>query len=213
MTAPGDAPRPPTSRTIGTTRLEAFSDGVFAIAITLLVLELAAPRHDDGQLGAALISLWPSYLAYLVSFATIGALWIGHTVITHHLREADLNLFKLNLVLLLVVSFLPFPTGLLAENLASTSDERVAATIYGVTLLAAATMLSLVWRYAIRGGRLREGLTNQDTTFLTRRLTPGLAAYGAMILLGLLAPQVAVIGYFLIAIGLLLPVRRAPAAG
>jgi uncharacterized membrane protein len=196
-------------RVIGTSRLEAFSDGVFAIAITLLVLELAAPAHAEGQLGAALLSLWPSYLAYVVSFATVGALWIGHTVITHHLRRASLTMFKLNLLLLLIVSFLPFPTGLLAENLASTQDERVAASLYGATLLAAAATLSLIWRYALRDAGLRADLSAQDAAFLTRRLTPSLAAYAAMLVLGLVAPQAAVLGYFLIALLLLAPARGA----
>ena len=95
--------------------MEAFSDGVFAIAITLLILEIGVPAGSGGDLLKALGDQWPSYLAYLVSFATIGAVWFAHSVITEYLDHATTTLVRLNLLLLLVVSFLPFPTKLLAE--------------------------------------------------------------------------------------------------
>jgi hypothetical protein len=100
-------PRAPGYRT---GRMEAFSDGVFAIAVTLLVLEIAVPAGSGDDLLGALGDQWPSYLGYLVSFATIGAVWFAHTVITEYLDHADSVLIRLNLLLLLVVSFLPFPT-------------------------------------------------------------------------------------------------------
>jgi uncharacterized membrane protein len=90
-------------------RMEAFSDGVFAIAITLLVLELSIPEGAEGHLLRAVLSLWPSYLAYIVSFATIGATWLGHNSITHYMHGANATFLSVNLALLLVVSFLPFP--------------------------------------------------------------------------------------------------------
>ena len=90
-------------------RMEAFSDGVFAIAITLLVLELSVPEGSEGHLLRAVLDLWPSYLAYIVSFATIGATWLGHNSITHYMHGANATLLRLNLALLLVVSFVPFP--------------------------------------------------------------------------------------------------------
>jgi uncharacterized membrane protein len=91
-------------------RVEAFSDGVFAIAITLLVLEIAVPAGSEHDLWAAVVNEWPSYLAYLVSFSTVGAVWVAHTVITECLVRATPVLIRLNLLLLMVVSFLPFPT-------------------------------------------------------------------------------------------------------
>ena len=109
-------------------RMEAFSDGVFAIAITLLVLELSIPPGSEEHFLRAVLDQWPSYLAYVVSFATIGAIWLGHNSITHYLHSANTTFLRLNLALLLVVSFLPFPTRLLAENLGSRASERVAAT-------------------------------------------------------------------------------------
>jgi uncharacterized membrane protein len=99
-----------------TTRMEAFSDGVFAIAITLLVLEIAVPSGSEGDLLGAVVGQWPTYLAYLVSFSTIGAVWLEHTVITEYLDHATSVLIRLNLLLLMVVSFLPFPTRLLGET-------------------------------------------------------------------------------------------------
>ena len=92
-----------------TGRLEAFSDGVFAIAITLLVLEIAVPAGSDEDLVDALVEMWPTCLAYLVSFSTIGAVWFGHTVITEYLDHADSVLIRLNLLLLLVVSAIRSP--------------------------------------------------------------------------------------------------------
>lgn len=88
-----------------TTRLEAFSDGVFAIAITLLVLEIAVPSGSEGDLLGAVVGQWPTYLGYLVSFSTIGAVWLEHTVITEYLDHATSVLIRLNLLLLMVVSF------------------------------------------------------------------------------------------------------------
>jgi uncharacterized membrane protein len=103
--------------------MEAFSDGVFAIAITLLVLEIAVPSGSEENLLGAVVAQWPSYLAYLVSFSTIGAVWLEHTVITEFLGHATSVLIRLNLLLLLVVSFLPFPTKLLGEYVGEDAPE------------------------------------------------------------------------------------------
>src|SRR5262245_2110019 len=104
--------------TISKTRLEAFSDGVFAIAITLLVLDLAIRPH--GSAIHRILDAWPEYFAYVVSFLTIGAVWLGHTWMTDNLERADSLLLRINLLLLLVVAFLPFPTRLVAEALRNT---------------------------------------------------------------------------------------------
>ena len=190
------------------TRLEAFSDGVFAIAITLLVLEIAVPAVSEGDLLTAVIELWPSYLGYLISFTTIGAIWVGHTAITHYLHAVDAGLLRLNLLLLLVVAFIPFPTGLLAENIEEPANERVAATIYGGTLLAASVVLSAVWRYALSAGLIDPESRRAELRYLTQRLAPGLAAYVGLIVLGWFQPLIAVIGYMLLAFFLLIPLRR-----
>jgi uncharacterized membrane protein len=188
-----------------TGRMEAFSDGVFAIAITLLVLEISVPAGSEDDLLGALVDQWPSYLAYVVSFSTIGAVWLVHTVITEYLDHSDSVFLRLNLLLLLVVSFLPFPTRLLAEYAATSDPERIAATVYGVNLLLALAMLSIVWRYAVLEKLVRPDLADEDVKTLTRRLTPSLGLYVVMIVVGLFLPVLAVLGYLALALFILIP--------
>src|SRR6478735_4054128 len=111
-------------RDFRTSRLEAFSDGVFAIAITLLVLEISVPVVSSDHVLREVMHEWPSYLAYVVSFSTVGATWLAHTAITEYLDRADIGFFRLNLVLLLVVAFVPFPTKLAAEYIGDAQAER-----------------------------------------------------------------------------------------
>jgi uncharacterized membrane protein len=145
-----EPPREPRRRGFRTGRLEAFSDGVFAIAVTLLVLDIAVSGNVGQNLLGAIGKLWPSYLAYAVSFSTIGAAWLGHNAITEYLDRADAAFVRLNLLLLLMVSFLPFPTRLVADYIHQTAAERVAVTFYGITLLFTTTLLMVLWRYAVR---------------------------------------------------------------
>jgi uncharacterized membrane protein len=107
---------------------------------------------------------------------------------------------RLNLLLLLVVAFLPFPTRLFADYIGKNSPERVAATIYGLSLLLASTLLLVLWRYALRHGLVRPDTADQEVQFLTKRLTPGLAAYPVFIVAGLFIPVIAIIGYLGIAL-------------
>ena len=195
-----------------TGRMHGFSDGVFSIAITLLILEIAVPADAEDHLLRALVDQWPSYLAYLVSFSTIGAVWFAHTVLTEYLDHADSVLIRLNLLLLLVVSFLPFPTKLLAEYAGKVQPERVAATFFGINLLLALVLVSVLWRYAAHEHLVRPDLADEDVTTLTKRLTPTLGVYVVLIVVGLFLPVVAVVGYLLTALFILLPfseLRRA----
>jgi uncharacterized membrane protein len=172
-------------RVLQTGRLEALSDGVFAIAITLLVLDIAVPVNAGDHLLSSVARLWPSYLAYVVSFSTIGACWLGHNVITEYLDRADAGFIRLNLLLLLLVAFLPFPTRLFADYIGENQPERVAATIYGVSLLLASTLLWVLWRYAVHAGLIRPDLADEEVQLLTQRLTPGLGGYLVLIVVGL----------------------------
>jgi uncharacterized membrane protein len=127
-------------------------------------------------------------------------------------------LIRLNLLLLLVVSFLPFPTKLLGEYVGEDAPERVAVTIYGLNLFMASALVSLLWRYAVREGLIRSDVADSDVKMITRRLTPGLAGYLVVIVLGLFLPVVAVLGYLLIALYIIVPFgvlrrRKAAAAG
>ncbi|BBY82587.1 hypothetical protein MPUL_37450 [Mycolicibacterium pulveris] len=187
--------------------MEAFSDGVFAIAITLLVLEIGVEAGAEDDLLTALTHQWPSYVAYLISFSTIGAVWIKHTVITEYLDSATAILIRLNLLLLMVVSFLPFPTRLVAEHINVHNAERVATTVYGMNLLLTSFLLGALWRYAVRERLIRADATDAEVTTLSRQFVPSLTGYVVMMVVGLFVPLVAVLGYLAIAVYIILPVH------
>src|SRR6185295_10024553 len=118
-----------------THRLDAFSDGVFAIAITLLILEIRVPEIGPGEsLGHALKDLWPSYIAYATSFGVIGIMWANHHNLFRLVHRTDHLLLMLNLALLLCVGFIPFPTALVARYLSEGTGESTAVAAYGATL-------------------------------------------------------------------------------
>jgi uncharacterized membrane protein len=204
----GEPPPGSPPRGLSTGRLEAFSDGVFAIAVTLLVLDLALPASASRHLLRSVGDLWPSYVAYVASFSTIGAMWLGHNAITETLDRADATFIRLNLLLLLVVAFLPFPTKMFTEYIGENGPERVAVTFYGATFLLATTLLMVLWRYAVRKKLVRPDLGDEEIQLLTQRLTPGLYGYLVLIATGLFVPIVAVIGYLAIAIYYIVPSRR-----
>jgi len=203
-----EPPPQPRRRGFRTGRLEAFSDGVFAIAVTLLVLDIAVSANAGHHLLRSIIDLWPAYLAYVVSFSTIGAAWLAHNAITEYLDRTDAAFVRLNLLLLLFVSFLPFPTRLFADYIGQDSSERVAATFYGISLLLASTMLLVLWRYAVWAHLVRPDAGDEEIQLLTQRLTPGLGGYLVLIVSGLFVPIVAVIGYLGIALYYIIPFRR-----
>jgi uncharacterized membrane protein len=127
-------------------RLEAFSDGVFAIAITLLVLEIPVPHVERGRLSDALLDQWPVYAAYVVSFAIIGIIWINHHAVFGSIERVDRGLLFLNLNLLLWVALIPWPTSLLAEYMqAGGSDERAAALVYASTMTLMGASFGGLW--------------------------------------------------------------------
>jgi len=198
----------PRRRGFRTGRLEAFSDGVFAIAVTLLILDIGVSGTAGHDLGAAIRGLWPSYLAYVASFSTIGAAWLAHNAITEYLEHADAAFVRLNLLLLLFISFLPFPTRLVADYIHQDRAERVAVTFYGIVLLLSSTLLLVLWRYAVRAHLVRPDTADEEIELLTERLTPGLGAYLVLIVSGLFLPVIAVIGYLGIALYYIIPFRR-----
>src|SRR6266581_9272769 len=203
-----EPPPQPRRRGFRTGRLEAFSDGVFAIAITLLVLDIAVAGDAGQHLLRSIGALWPAYLAYVASFSTIGAVWLGHNAITEYLEHADAAFVRLNLLLLLFVSFLPFPTRLVADYIRQDKAERVAVTFYGIVLLLSSTLLLVLWRYAVRAHLVRPDTADEEIELLTERLTPRLGAYLVLIVSGLFVPVIAVIGYLGIALYYIIPFRR-----
>ncbi len=141
-----------------TRRLEGLSDGVFAVAITLLILEVRVIRVPLGGLTergliTALIEQWPSYLAFLASFATVGIMWMNHRRLFNLIGRADNTLLILNLLLLLAVTIFPFPTALVAEHIGH-PGERVAAIVYTGMGVILAIFFNALWRYAAWKNRL-----------------------------------------------------------
>lgn len=159
------------------TRVEAFSDGVFAIAITLLVLTVAQPsnyRHLAHELGTQ----WPSLAAYIVSFAVIGIMWINHHSVFMHLEHVDRGLLYLNLLLLMTIGFLPYPTGVLGQALAKGQGTRTAALVYGIVMAANAYAWSGLWLYASRHRRLlRTDFPEHERAIATLLFTVGVLVY------------------------------------
>jgi uncharacterized membrane protein len=176
MTVPTPAPPPPHS----TDRLETFSDGVFAVAITLLVLGLhvSAPR---GGLARALANEWPHYATYVVSFLTIGIIWMNHHAQFRRIEEADRTLTVLNLVLLMIVTAIPFPTSLLASYLHDGADEHVAAAVYAGTLLAMSIAFFSTYVWAARRKLFAPWVGEQHVGYLIRRNVAGLLVYAVAI--------------------------------
>ena len=175
-----------------TGRLTAFSDAVFAITITLLVLEIRPPS-DYSNLLHDLAALWPSYLAYAVTFLFIGQVWANHHVMFDHIRAADRVVLLLNTLLLMVVAFLPFATSILAGAMRSGQSQRTAVVFYAIAFDLTALSFNAVWRYASRHGLLSDTLDPAGATAIGRRFQLALAWLTAGALLGALLPVFGVI--------------------
>ena len=134
---------------MSTSRTEAFSDGIFAIAATLLVLELKVPQVEPGGLADALLESWPSYATYVVSFLTIGIIWVNHHAVLDRIREVNRPLLFMNLMFLMAVAAIPFPTALLGDYLQAGHDERLAAAVYGGTMSLMGVTFGAIWAYAV----------------------------------------------------------------
>jgi uncharacterized membrane protein len=143
---------------VSTGRTEAFSDGVFAIAATLLVLELEVPHVEPGGLAGALLERWPSYATYVVSFLTIGIIWVNHHAVMERIRVVNRPLLFNNLLFLMAVAAIPFPTALLADYLREGHDERLAAAVYGGTMAVMGVTFGATWAYAVLSGLLDENV-------------------------------------------------------
>jgi uncharacterized membrane protein len=183
-------------------RIEAFSDGVFAIAITLLVLEISVDPDQFDDLRGALLGEWPAYLAYVTSFLTVGSVWIAHHNLFSRLRYVDPILLRLNLFLLLAASFLPFPTAVLAESFdASDAAERTAVVFYG----AVALVIELLLRGAVHYANSKPALSGEPTGAPAQatgvRHVVGIVAYSVAIIFAVfLFPRIAALVYLLLAL-------------
>jgi len=158
-----------------TSRIEAFSDGVFAIAITLLILDVRVPPSTAGNLFAALIRQWPTYAAFLISFSFIGIMWVNHHRLFNHIRRSDNGLMFYNLLLLLGVTVVPFPTALIAAHY-NAADRTLSAAAFNGTYFVIAIFFNVLWRHAVRGDLL-DSATREAADSISRQYTVGPVAY------------------------------------
>lgn len=206
----GSASEPDLSHHYDTARLEAFSDGVFAIAITLLVLEIGVPHAGSGSvLARELGREWPSYLGFGLSFVVIGIMWMNHHTMFKDIERVDHGLLVFNLLLLMSISFLPFPTAVLAEHLKD-ADARLTATLmYGGTQTVIAVFFNALWLYASSNRRLiDEHVTGQRLRSRTRRYLAGPFSYGVTVPLAFVSPWISVGIWVALAVLYLLPLSE-----
>lgn len=157
-----------------TARLETFSDGVFAIATTLLILDVKLPTGSSVTHG--LLQIWPSYAAYAISFLTIGIMWINHHTVFQQIDRVDRPFLVINVLFLMVIAFIPLPTRVLAAHLHH--DATTAAFFYGLVNVLMAVTYSLLWFYAARGRRLIAATADQRTVSgISRAFRPGVPLY------------------------------------
>lgn len=189
-------------------RMEAFSDGVFAIVITLLILDIKVPVGEHGHLGRALGQQWPQYVAYLSSFLIVGIIWLNHHATVNLLARGDHRIQVLNLLLLLTVSVVPWPTALLAEYTrdGTAGDQRIAVLIYGLTFTVMSFTFNALWRYLLRHKELQKPhVSPASLEVRNRRYNLGLAAYPIVTAIGLLSVPVFLGLMLVLAVVYLLP--------
>jgi uncharacterized membrane protein len=192
---------------VSTSRLEAFSDGVFAVAITLLALDLVNFSATKGQLGSGLLNYWPHYATFVVTFVTIGIIWVNHHAQWQRVARVDRPLLFLNLLLLMFVVLIPFPTSLLARYLHG-SDQHVAAAVYSGVLLAMGLAFSTTWYYTARhAGLLHVEIGSQELRVLVRRNVVGLLPYAVAFGVAFLSAPASLALCGLVAVYYMLPER------
>jgi uncharacterized membrane protein len=192
-----------------TQRIEAFSDGVFAIAITLLIIEIGVP-HVTGEesLRSALGDLWPSYGAYVLSFVTIGIYWANHHSFFRLFMRVDHFFLIVNVFFLMAIAFLPFPTAVLGEYLTEDEHRDTAVRFYALGLLLPAFGWLMVWLYANARGLVDERLAPEYVRFLTGQYVLSNVLYAGGVVLAFLQPWVALVVISGLTVLYLLPPRR-----
>ena len=180
--------------------MEAFSDGVFAIAITLLILAVGIEQSlASGDLRHTLLHLWPAYAAYIVSFLTVGIMWVNHHQIFRHFERVDRPLLLLNILLLMCISFTPFPTRVVADNAQDAGNRQAAAVLYGATMTLTAICFFAVWIYGSRR-LLRPGTDTREVNGITRTYLPGAPTYAVVTALAFVSSVLSLILFAAIAL-------------
>ncbi|MGW5646082.1 TMEM175 family protein [Saccharopolyspora sp. NPDC003752] len=192
---PESGAKPPDSVELSTNRLELFSDAVFAISITLLILELNPPEPSE-HLAGDLAALWPSYLSYVISFLLIGQVWLNHHTMFRFINRVDRLLLLFNLFLLLDVVFLPFATAVLAQAITADHGDRTATVLYGGVLAFGGVMFNAIWAYAAHRHRLLgPGITPEEARRMGRRFRVGPILYFVAALAGFASSTVSLLLY------------------
>ena len=177
---------------MSTSRLETFADGVFAIAATLLILDVRTVGPDLGQ---SLLHIWPSYVGYAVSFFTIGIMWVNHHTVFEQIDRVDRRFLFINVGLLMCIAFVPFPTRLVALHIRD-EGAKAATLAYGLTLTITAVFFSLLWFVgALRGGLIKSDADPRTVSGLSRTYWPGIVLYLAATLVALVSPGASAIMY------------------
>ena len=189
-------------------RVEAFADGIFAFAITLLVVDINVPPSQFGNLWKGIADQWPAYLGFVTSFVTVGAIWMAHHAVFRRLSSANDVIMRLNLALLMSVAVLPFPTRLVAEAITSSRAERTAVIFYALSLILITALFAVLWQAILRSGLLKPTVTDGEIRAITRMVTPNVGFYVVVTLLALVAPHAAVYGLLLAAIVTVFRVRH-----
>lgn len=176
-------------------RVEIFSDGVFAIAITLLVLELPFDQVENGQLRHTLGEHWPSFVTFVVSFLTIGIAWLQHSAVFDALGRLDRPVLVLNLFFLMGIAFLPFPTALLGDYVRQSGDSVTAGVVYSSTWLYVTLSLTLLWTYAARRGLVADKVEDSAVRTLVRHQWMITGSYAVFTGVAFISPVAALVLY------------------
>jgi uncharacterized membrane protein len=190
-----------------TARIEAFSDSIFGIAATLLVLNLQAPTEASGKRSSALLAQWPHYFAFAVSFVFIGIMWINHHRLFSVIRRSENTLIMLNLFLLLGVTFVPFPTAVLANYLGK-PEQRAATALFNGTSFAVAILFTLLWRHSATH-RLRDTEQHEAAAHMSAQYAVGPALYLVCFALTWVSVAASLVMNILLAFYFALPPRHA----
>jgi uncharacterized membrane protein len=173
--------------------LETLGDGVFAIAMTVLVLGIEVPDVPRGELWSHLVHLWPKFASYALSFVMLGVLWIGHYYQFQYIKRVDRALIWINLMWLLTVTFLPFCAGVLGNSY----DDPIAIVLYGGSIIGSGMVMLVHWLHAVRGGLVAPDLPAAVVSTLSARIAIGMGVAAAAIAVGFIDPRIS-LGVFLV---------------
>jgi len=194
-------------RDVGTGRVEAFSDGVLAIAITLLVLDVKVPVAGPGRLAHALVHEWPTIGTYAVSFAIIGIIWVNHHALFDRIARVNRPILFLNLFLLMAVAFLPFPTALLAAYVDKGGpNSHAAAAVYAATMSVVGLSFLGFWLYLARTPAVRvASFTDDDARAALRRTVVGPVVYLSSVVVAFVSAPACLVMYAFVAVFFAMP--------